>query len=165
MSSLRIEKVGKSDLDAFRQMVEAYWLELMPKADVVQGESERAFYFQYQFGQDEQNRHLHWAKLQKNPIGFMNVVLDEDEKRATIHDFYVIPEERRKGYASEMMSWLFKFLDKRGIERIDLNVRRDNPTALAFWEAQGFGIAAYRMRQYRDPKTGKAFSGVLSSDL
>jgi ribosomal protein S18 acetylase RimI-like enzyme len=95
----------------------------------------------------------------------MNFVVDKDEKRATIHDFYVIPEERRRGHASAMVSWLFKFLDKRGIERIDLNVRRDNPTALAFWQSQGFGITAYRLRQYRDPKTGTAYTGVLSSDF
>lgn len=44
-------------------------------------------------------------------------------------------------------------------------MRRDTPEALAFWEAQGFGIAGYRMRMYRDPKTGKAFKGVLSSDF
>jgi len=57
------------------------------------------------------------------------------------------------------------------VERVDLDVRRDNPQALAFWQAQGFGIAAYRMRIYRDPDSGTvrssaaAYVGALSSDL
>lgn len=165
MASLRIERVSKKDRDEFRAMVVAYWQELMPRADVVQDEYEQEFYFEYQFGQDDPRRYQCWAKLEKRPIGFMNFLIDDDEKRATIHDFYVIPELRRKGHASAMLSWLFKNLDKRNVERIDLNVRRDNPTALAFWESQGFGITAYRMRQYRDPKVGRAYSGVLSSDL
>ncbi|MBV7330555.1 hypothetical protein KFU94_20385 [Chloroflexi bacterium TSY] len=52
-----------------------------------------------------------------------------------------------------------------GIEQIELNVRRDNPEALAFWQAQGFRIALYQMRQYRDPQTGQSFIGALSSDF
>jgi ribosomal protein S18 acetylase RimI-like enzyme len=64
-----------------------------------------------------------------------------------------------------MGRWLLSHLDRLGVEQIDLNVRHDSPAALAFWEAQGFGIAVYRMRQYRDPKTGTAFVGALSSDF
>ena len=165
MPSLRFEKVGKNDRDAFRSMAEAYWRELMPNADVVNDAPARDFYFQYQFGQDLRNRYLCWAKLEKRPVGFISFMIDDDEKRASIHDVYVIPELRRKGHGSKMVEWLYNYLDKRNVERIDLNVRRDNPVALAFWEAQGFGITAYRMRQYRDPKTGRAFSAVLSSDV
>ena len=54
---------------------------------------------------------------------------------------------------------------EKGIRQLDLNVRRDNPNALSFWEAQGFGIAGYRLRMYRDPETGTAYKGVLSSDF
>lgn len=50
------------------------------------------------------------------------------------------------------------------IEQID-HVRRDTPAALAFWQAQGFGIASYRLRQYRDPQRGVACRGALSSDM
>ena len=51
------------------------------------------------------------------------------------------------------------------MELVDLNARRDNPQALAFWAAQGFRIALYRLRQYPDPKTGEAYIGALSSDF
>jgi hypothetical protein len=36
---------------------------------------------------------------------------------------------------------------------------------LALWEAQGFRIAHYLLRQYRDPQTGELFIGTLSSDF
>ena len=64
-----------------------------------------------------------------------------------------------------MVQWLFSRLDNVGVERIDLNVRRDNPRALAFWQAQGFGIAGYQLRMYRDPESGTAFVGALASDF
>jgi ribosomal protein S18 acetylase RimI-like enzyme len=47
----------------------------------------------------------------------------------------------------------------------ELTLRRDNPQALAFWEAQGFRIAHYLLRQYRDLQTGELFIGALSSDF
>ncbi len=51
------------------------------------------------------------------------------------------------------------------IETVKLTVLRTNPQALAFWEAQGFRIAHYLMRQYRDPQSGQLFVGALSSDF
>ncbi len=82
-----------------------------------------------------------------------------------VNDFYVLPEARRQGYGRAMVQWLLAHLDSLGVEQIDLDVRRDNPDALAFWQAQGFGIALYRLRQYRDPESGTAFVGALSSDF
>ena len=98
-------------------------------------------------------------------MGFFAYDLSEDSKSVFIGNFYVVPRERRKGYGTAMVRWLFAHLDGLGVERIDLHVRRDNPGALACWEAQGFGIAGYRMRQYRDPERGTAYVGALSSDF
>jgi hypothetical protein len=39
-------------------------------------------------------------------------------------------------------------LQARGCYKIDLNVRHDNPIALAFWRSVGFDLASYRMRMY-----------------
>ena len=97
-------------------------------------------------------------------MGFFAYDLSEDSKSVFIGNFYVVPRERRKGHGTAMVQWLFSHLDGLGVERIDLHVRRDNPGALAFWQAQGFGVADYRMRQYRDPERGTAYVGALSSD-
>ncbi|MBN1811000.1 MAG: GNAT family N-acetyltransferase, partial [Anaerolineae bacterium] len=97
--------------------------------------------------------------------GFVSLEVFTAQKRVFVGNFYIIPEERRKGYGTAMVAWLLSRLDSIGVEQIDLNVRRDNPAALAFWQAQGFGIAGYRLRMYRDPESGTAFEGALSSDL
>ena len=109
------------------------------------------------------NRHPHWALVDKQPIGFVSFEIED--QTAYVHDFYIATEHRRKGYGSEMTGWLFEYFDEMGIRQLDLNVRRDNPNALSFWEAQGFGIAGYRLRMYRDPETGMPYKGVLSSDF
>jgi len=166
LESLSIEKVGTEDSAHFREMVKAYWQELMPKADVATDPDKWEAYFQDQFAWDGGNNHPHWAILDDDRrIGFMTFEVSDDDVCARVNDFYVVPEERRKGYGSAMVQWLFSHLDSLGVERIDLSVRRDNPTALAFWQAQGFGIAGYRLRQYRDPETGTAYVGALSSDF
>jgi ribosomal protein S18 acetylase RimI-like enzyme len=90
-------------------------------------------------------------------VGFVAYAVDEARKSASINDFYVVPEARRRGYGAAMVQAVYAQLDQLGVELVELNVRRDNPQALAFWVAQGFRIALYRLRQYRDPKTGKAY--------
>jgi ribosomal protein S18 acetylase RimI-like enzyme len=146
-------------------MVAAYWQELMPKADVVNDPTLWEAYFQAEFTWNGGNNHPHWAIDGGDKVGFMTFELSENRKRAIINNFYVVLEKRRYGYGKAMVAWLFAHFDSLGVEQIDLNVRRDNPTALAFWQAQGFGIAGYRIRQYRNPKTGTAFVGALSSDF
>ena len=56
-------------------------------------------------------------------------------------------------------------MDGLGIERIDLNVRRDNPSALKFWESQDFMIGHHELTQYRDPHKRIGIRGALSSDF
>lgn len=162
---LQVEKVEIKYIDQFRQMVEAYWQELMPKASVIKDADKREAYFQEQFAWDGGNNHPYWAIIENRPIGFVTFELSGDHKQAVVNNFYIIPEERHQGYGTTIVRWLFTYLDSHGVEQIDLNVRRDNPSALAFWQAQGFSIAGYRLRQYRDPKSGTAFVGALSSDM
>jgi ribosomal protein S18 acetylase RimI-like enzyme len=162
---MRLEPVDPSNIEGFRRMVVGYWQELMPQSNVVQDGERQKAYFQESFNWDGGNRHPYWALVDGRKVGFASFAVDEADNAARIEDFYVVPEERRKGYGAALVQELYKHLDKRGVVLIELHVRRDNPNALAFWEAQGFRIASYRLRQYRDPKTGKSFIGALSSDF
>jgi ribosomal protein S18 acetylase RimI-like enzyme len=146
-------------------MAEAYWAELMPNADVVASEAARAAYFAERFTWAGGDRHPLWVIVDGQPAGFLSLSVDRDAHRAKVHDLYVVPAQRRQALGSAVARWLLAHLDELDVERIDLEVRRDNPRALAFWQAQGFGIAGYRMRMYRDPERGTAYSGALSSDL
>ncbi|MEO8395158.1 MAG: GNAT family N-acetyltransferase [Chloroflexota bacterium] len=160
-----LEKISPTDTAEFRSTVLAYWQELMPYSDVMSDPVRQEQYFQQQYTWEGGSGHPYWALLGDRRIGIVNFSIFPAEKRAEIEDFYVFPEERRLGYGSEIMRAVFRYFDGVGIERVDLTVRRDNPNALAFWEAQGFMLANYHLRQYRDPSTGTAFRGALSSDF
>lgn len=50
----------------------------------------------------------------------------------------VKPEWRRKGIARAMVEWLLKCADVSGIKRVDVELRADNTSALALYQARGF---------------------------
>lgn len=161
----QLERVQPSERERFRQMAEAYWQELMPHADVLQNAERRERYFQEEFTWASSNQHPYWAIVDGQLVGFVSFSVDQERKTAYINDFYIIPAARRQGNGATMLQALHRKFDEMGIECVELSVRRDNPRGLAFWEAQGFRIGSYRMRQYRDPQTGQAFIGSLSSDF
>lgn len=160
-----LEKVHRTDICDFRRIVEAYWQEVMPQSDVVKNPERREAYFRERFTWAGGNRQPYWAVADGCRVGFVAYAVDAAKQSASIDDFYVVPEARRRGYGTAMVQAVYAQLDTHGVELVELDVRRDNPHALAFWEAQGFRIALYRLRQYRDPKTGKAYIGALSSDF
>ncbi|MFQ5794703.1 MAG: GNAT family N-acetyltransferase [Candidatus Bipolaricaulia bacterium] len=144
--------VDKTELPIFRKMVEAYWHELMPDAIVLRDSAEGEAYFQSRFSWEGGNNNPYWALVDGRRVGFLMFRVLGDGRSAHVHDFYVVPEEHRKGYGTAMVKWLLAHLDHLGVTQIDLHVRVDNPGAGEFWKAQGFEIVQYRFRQYRDPK-------------
>ncbi|MFN8443649.1 MAG: GNAT family N-acetyltransferase [Caldilineaceae bacterium] len=160
---LTLKTIAQEELPQFRIHLEAYWQELMPHADVIKDVASRNRYFQERFV--EGGFELYVALEGTKQVGLLAVAVDDAKQSAVIEDFYVFPQSRRRGYGRAMVAALYERLDLRNITQVELSVRRDNPQALAFWEAIGFRIGAYRMRQYRDPKTGKSFIGALSSDF
>lgn len=163
--SCQLELVQPAEQERFRQIAEAYWQELMPHADVLQSAEQRERYFQEEFTWTGGNQHPHWGSVDGHLIGFVSFSVEQERKTAYIDDFYILPEARRQGNGTALLQALYRHFDEIGVECVELSVRRDNPRGLAFWEAQGFRIGSYRMRQYRDPKTGQAFIGALSSDF
>jgi ribosomal protein S18 acetylase RimI-like enzyme len=160
-----LEKVQQTDIGDFHRIVEAYWHEVMPQSDVVKNPERREAYFRECFTWAGGNRQPYWAIADGRRVGFVTYTVDAAKHSASIDDFYVMPDARRRGYGTAMVQAVYAQLDTHGVALVELNVRRDNPHAFAFWEAQGFRIALYRMRQYRDPKTGKSYIGALSSDF
>jgi ribosomal protein S18 acetylase RimI-like enzyme len=58
------------------------------------------------------------------------------------------PNQRRRGLGRAFAQAIVARLREQGIGQIDLNVREDNPRALAFWRSCGFSLALYRLRMY-----------------
>ncbi len=162
---IELRYVEKKEIGTFRAMAERYWDELMPYSVDIRDPSGKQEYFSNRYTWEYGNYHPLWALAETHRVGFVCFDLYEDSKTAVIGDLYVDSEDRRKKYGSEIVNALFDLFDQKSIERVDLNVRRDNPAALAFWEKQGFMIALYRLRMYRDPNKGISFVGALSSDF
>jgi ribosomal protein S18 acetylase RimI-like enzyme len=162
---MHLQVVDPAEMVQFRQVVEAYWQELMPKAEVLSDPLRQERYFQKAFAWSGESRVPRWVLDGDRQVGFVSLSFDPAQRSATIDDFYIFPDERRKGYGTQVVEAIFALLVHSDIEVVELNVRRDNPGALAFWQAQGFRIAHYRLRQYRDLQSGERFVGALSSDF
>ena len=160
---MNLVAVTTSDRDNLLDMATIYWKEIMPYSYVVGDAARRDEYFASEFA--GANKHVFWGVSGDKRVGFVSYEVDEEKRSARICNIYISNACRRKRYGTDIVRLVVKCLDSLGIEQIDLNVRRDNPNALAFWEAQGFGIAGYRLRMYRDPEKGIAFTGSLSSDF
>ena len=74
---------------------------------------------------------LHHINKPENPFMKERDFIDIDE-------FCVDKDHRRKGAASEMVSFIKKFAREKGFKRIELNMWEFNQNALAFYEAAGF---------------------------
>jgi ribosomal protein S18 acetylase RimI-like enzyme len=162
---LTLENVQAEDRNDFRRMAECFWKEIMPHSDVVNDPTRGDSYFVEQFSWQEGDDHPYWAVSKDMRVGFVSFEVEIEKRFAQLGNLYVSPNFRRKGFGTEIVRLVFGHLDDLGIEQIDLNVRRDNPHALNFWKAQGFGVALYRLRMYRDPADTTAYVGALSSDL
>jgi len=163
MERINFERVIPADQNRFRPLVEAYWLEIMPHADTVCTSDSRDSYFADRFPLSSTEPRVFWGLSEGSPVGFISFSISGT--RAEINDFYVVPARRRRGIGTFLVKSAIETTDSLGVDRIDLNVRRDNPEALKFWEAQGFMIGHYELIQYRDPKKRVGFLGALSSDF
>ncbi|MFC1525594.1 GNAT family N-acetyltransferase [Candidatus Latescibacterota bacterium] len=144
-----------------RRMADSYWDGLMPTADTVRTPEVRSSYFEARFRDESSQTCL--AEVGDAIIGFLRVT--RADRRVTVTDFFVDAGHRRQGYGRAMVHAIQAVFDRLGVEEISLTSRRDNPEALGFWEADGFMVGHYELKQFRDPATGRAFVGALSSDF
>ena len=88
--------------------------------------------------------------LKRNPTTCFAAVADgkiigviltgHDGRRALIHHMCVHPDYRRLGIAARLVALAEVALQKEGIQKVFGLVFKDNDTANAFWEAQGYSL-------------------------
>ena len=81
------------------------------------------------------------------------ILTGHDGRRGIIHHLCVHPDYRRMGIAEHLVSLAEEALQKEGIQKIFGLVFKDNETANAFWEQQGYSLRTnlnYRNKSLND---------------
>ncbi len=150
MPTCELSQIAESDIVDLRSMAYRYWEGLMPDALVIQDPERRAVYFDSHFRLGDGQSICWWLVADNARAGFAKVDLWEnhDGMGATIRDFFLDHPYRRQGIGQAGAHRIVGALKVRGVHRIDLNVRADNPVALAFWGSVGFELSLYQLRRY-----------------
>ena len=83
-------------------------------------------------------------------VGFILAFCEGNEVH--IHDLAVLPEHRRKGIASALLSHLLG--EAKEAKRVKLEVRASNTAAQAFYKKHGFREASRLSHYYEDGEDG-----------
>jgi ribosomal protein S18 acetylase RimI-like enzyme len=87
------------------------------------------------------------AEVQATMIG--SLIVGWDGWRGSFYRLAVRPEQRRRGVATALLREGERRLKDLGAARMTAIVASDEPGALAFWEASGYGRQADRVRFIR----------------
>jgi len=82
-----------------------------------------------------------------------SVMAGYDGHRGWINYLAVDPQHRRQGVARTLMSEVERMLREMGCAKINLQIRRDNPEAISFYERIGFtedAVVSFGKRLERD---------------
>ncbi len=88
--------------------------------------------------------------LGEEPVGYLMLLLLPPE--AEILNLAVHPAFRRRRYAAALLFEAEAFCRKCKVERVYLEVRASNSSALALYKGNGFETVGRRRNYYRNPK-------------
>lgn len=88
--------------------------------------------------------------LDNHKVGHLDWDQAADEMQ--IKDLHIKEFYRQKGYASELLTSLFKFAQENNLPKIYLEVRLSNKAAISLYEKNGFKQSGMRKDYYAAPK-------------
>ena len=98
-------------------------------------------------------------------LGAACVLWRKAHQGARLYNIAVNPGGRGKGYGRVLLRECELEAARRGCERMTLEVRVDNATAIAFYERQGYGIVRVLSDYYHDGTAGYKMSKKLVMDV
>ena len=103
------------------------------------------------------------AEEDERICGYIGLYLTYED--AEITGIAVLPEKRRGGRGKELLEQAVKYAEKKGVQRILLEVRRSNDTAQAFYQNLGFEDMGIRPNFYDFPKEDAILMQLQISDI
>jgi ribosomal-protein-alanine N-acetyltransferase len=95
-----------------------------------------------------------------NGYGMLSVAADE----AHVLNVCAAPEVQGRGHGRRLLRALLQLARGRGVQRVFLEVRPSNPTAIALYHAEGFNEIGRRPRYY-PAKQGREDAIVMAMEL
>lgn len=103
---------------------------------------------------DWNRTYLFWFKGQVVGYALIQVVMDEGE----VLRFMVLPDHQGQGLGSAALDLLLAQLEGEGIDRIFLEVRKDNRPAQGLYAKHGFEPVGKRRHYYEDGEDAYLFT-------
>ncbi|HEU5033671.1 MAG TPA: ribosomal protein S18-alanine N-acetyltransferase [Mycobacteriales bacterium] len=97
-------------------------------------------------------RHYLVATAADEVVGYAGLCAYADDQ-AFVQTIAVDPAHQRHGIGTALLSALVEEADRRGCAHLDLEVRADNPPAIALYERFGFRRIGVRPRYYQPSGT------------
>ncbi len=94
---------------------------------------------------DMRGRELLWITVDGERVGLAIVRTlpdwpDETQQVATVIEFYIVPEQRRRGVGRAAVEELLAEHRRRGTALVEAGILSDNQPARAFWAELGFEV-------------------------
>jgi len=102
-------------------------------------------------------------KRDEQPIGFALIRKVTDE--AEIITFCILPNECKNGYATILLEWVIKDLQRQSIKRLFLEVSEYNVAALGLYKKCSFDIIGRRNGYYHNKHGGNSDAIVMNRVL
>lgn len=80
------------------------------------------------------------AEINENPIGWMKLYNNENQKRFYVSSLYVLPDNQRFGIGRKFLEVAESLAGKMNYDRIWLGVMKDNIKALNWYKKIGFSF-------------------------
>lgn len=75
-----------------------------------------------------------WIEMKEYPES----AFKKSYKVVYVHQISILSTQRKKGYGTNLMNYIYKLAREQGIDRVELDSWLDNKTAKDFYEKQGF---------------------------
>ncbi len=125
----------------------AYWHDL----GVVPDPAWHARYMRRLEEEEGRGRHTFWGEVGGQRVGLVILRLDRDwldpsRRIGYVVEFTIFAPWRRRGHGRILFARAKEFLAREGCSHVELDVLPHNRSAMAFWRAQGCGLAYHHLR-------------------
>jgi len=143
--SVALVPIGEAEHGALRAMMRDYFAELAPYEDEPDDPDEHIERTWPEMLADMAGRELQWIVADDRRAGFLIVRYLPDWPHtermiASIAEFYVAPEFRRRGAGTAAVETLLAEHRERGTHLVEADILVRNEPAQAFWRRLGFEV-------------------------